>query len=162
MQTESIDPVRISHDADGGDHDDIQYEEMADDLVRGRHLDGDHERWPRGDRTLSLSGYGQAARSGRDSTARTVGCSVECAPNDSEAVRGGAGVVTSLPIKISPEAPGYRVAVIDGSDGLIHSNGVYAHDAATALACVADLLGIHHEARVESPVLDAMKERLAS
>ena len=70
----------------------------------------------------------------------------------------------SLPIKVSPEVSGYRVSMLDGSDGLIHSRGVYAPDAKTAVACVADLLGVPDEVSVsvESAVLDAMKERLAA
>jgi hypothetical protein len=68
----------------------------------------------------------------------------------------------SLPIQIIPTGSGFTVKVSDGSSGLVHSGGIYAPDAATALACVADLLGVPSEVQVESPVLDAMRARLAS
>jgi len=67
-----------------------------------------------------------------------------------------------LPILVKPEGNGYRVSVLDGSSGLVHSGGVHAPDASTALAAVAKLLNVPHDVTVESSVLDAMRERLVS
>ncbi len=68
----------------------------------------------------------------------------------------------SLPIVITPlDGGAFGVKVADGSSGLVHSNGVFAPDASTALACVASLLGVEHPVSVESNTLTAMKERLA-
>jgi hypothetical protein len=68
--------------------------------------------------------------------------------------------VSTYPIKLSSEGGGYRVSIIDGSDGLSHSRGVYAPSAETALACVATLLGVPSKTQVSSPVLDAMRKVL--
>lgn len=67
----------------------------------------------------------------------------------------------SLPIKVAPEGSGFRISVLDGSDGLAHSHGVYATSADLAVAAVAKLLGVEHLVQVESDVLTAMGERLA-
>jgi hypothetical protein len=65
-----------------------------------------------------------------------------------------------LPVIVSPEGSGFRVKVVDGSDGLAHSGGVYCPDNVTALVCVADLLGVETAKQIDSPVLAAMREVL--
>jgi len=66
----------------------------------------------------------------------------------------------SAPIKVAPEGSGYRILLLDGSDGTVWSNGVYATSADLAVAAVAKLLGVEPSVPVESDVLDAMQERL--
>jgi hypothetical protein len=66
-----------------------------------------------------------------------------------------------MPIQVKPEGTGYRISVLDGSSGLVHSGGVYAPDPITAVAVVAKLLDVPHDVQVESDVLDAMRECLS-
>ena len=66
----------------------------------------------------------------------------------------------ALPIKVAPEGNGYRVSLLDGSDGTQWSKGVYATSGDLAVAAVAKLLGVEHPVQVESDVLTAMHERL--
>ncbi len=66
----------------------------------------------------------------------------------------------SFPITLTPQGEGWNVRLLDGSDGLLHSRGVFCPDCVTALACEAGCSTPSRAASVESPVLTAMKERL--